>query len=523
MHLPLCAPQGFRTAEEVERYDAMMQELCSLVAEKHGGSLKAEHGTGRNVAPWVEMEWGTKAFELMWELKELFDPNYVLNPGVILNGDPDIHKKSLKPSPPASSIVDRCIECGFCESNCPSRDVTLTPRQRITVYREISRLKALPSRTAVEELRLKEFREAFDYLGQSTCAADGMCQTKCPVKINTGELIKAVRAEEMAADGAATGVSKALASNFSMTVTAAKTALRAADIAHAIFGPGLLETVSGKLNEVTGRAIPVWNKYLPRAAGPLPEPLPAQPMVGGLERKVVYVPSCVTRMMGPARGDSTDEDVTEKMMSILGKAGYEVVYPEGVSSLCCGMMFNSRGAKAAAQGKSDELEQALLKASENGKYPILIDTSPCLQSIKESFTSGKLRFGLYEPVEFISTFLMDKLEFEPARKSVAVHVPCSSKKMGLEDTFMKVASKCADEVHSSGIPCCGMAGDRGMRYPELTGSSLQHLAVPSGCTDGYSSSRTCEMSLSNHSGINFRGLVYLVDEATRAKGKQPQQ
>lgn len=517
----LSAPQGFRTADEVERYDAMMQELCSIVAEKHGGSLKAEHGTGRNVAPWVEMEWGTKAFELMWELKELFDPNYVLNPGVILNGDPDIHKKSLKPSPPASSIVDRCIECGFCESNCPSRDVTLTPRQRITVFREISRLKALPSRTAAEELKLKEFREAFDYLGQSTCAADGMCQQKCPVKINTGELIKSLRAEELAADASASGVSMALAKNFSLTVAAAKGVLRMTDMAHALFGPGLLEAVSGKLNQVTDHTVPVWNKYLPRAAGPLPAPLPPTPMVGGVERKVVYVPSCVTRMMGPSRSDSTDADVTEKMMSILGKAGYQVVYPEGISSLCCGMMFNSRGAKAAAGVKSSELEEALLRASENGKYPILMDTSPCLQSMKESFSSGKLRFGLYEPVEFISTFLMDKLEFTPSRKSIAVHVPCSSKKMGLENTMMKVASKCAEEVHGSGIPCCGMAGDRGMRYPELTGGSLQHLAVPAGCNDGYSTSRTCEMSLSNHSGINFRGLVYLVDESTRPKQKQP--
>lgn len=372
-------------------------------------------------------------------------------------------------------------------------------------------------RTAAEEAQLTEFRAAFDYLGQSTCAADGMCQQKCPVKINTGELIKTLRAEEMAKDATATGVSMALAKNFSLTVAAAKGVLGMADMAHALFGPRLLEAVSGKLNSVTGQAIPVWNRHMPKPAGALPEPLAAQHMVGGVERKVVYMPTCVTRMMGPSRGDTEEEPVTEKMMSILGKAGYQVVYPEGVGSLCCGMMFNSRGAKGAAGVKSNELEEALLKASENGKYPILVDTSPCLQSIKESFTSNKLRFGLYEPVEFISTFLMDKLEFTPARKSIAVHVPCSSKKMGIESTFMKVASKCADEVHSSGIPCCGMAGDRGMRFTELTGSSLQHLDLPKSCSDGYSTSRTCEMSLSNHSGINFRGLVYLVDEATRAK------
>lgn len=70
-----------------------------------------------------------------------------------LNQDPEVHIKHLKPSPPASAIVDRCIECGFCESNCPSRDITLTPRQRITTYREISRLRSIPNRTPDQEQR----------------------------------------------------------------------------------------------------------------------------------------------------------------------------------------------------------------------------------------------------------------------------------------------------------------------------------------------------------------------------------
>jgi len=144
------------------------------------------------------------------------------------------------------------------------------------------------------------------------------------------------------------------------------------------------------------------------------------------------------------------------------------------------------------------------------------DTSPCLQTLKET-SNVNLKFALYEPVEFISKHMMDKLEFTQQKKSVAIHVPCSSKKMGIESQFMALASKCAEEVTPSGIPCCGMAGDRGLRYPELTASSLQHLNLPKNCADGYSSSRTCEMSLSNHSGVNFRGLVYLVDEATTAK------
>jgi D-lactate dehydrogenase len=248
-NLHLVFSQGFRTAAEVERYDNMMQELCSLVAEKHGGSLKAEHGTGRNVAPFVEMEWGPTAYALMWQLKELFDPDYVLNPGVILNADPDVHKKNLKPSPPASPLVDRCIECGFCESNCPSRDVTLTPRQRITVYREISRLRALPSRSGEDEARLKEFTTAFDYLGTSTCAADGMCQQKCPVSINTGDLVKHLRAEELKKDTSSTWAAMQLAKNFSTTVTAGQS-VRAGSIS-AVNGP---LTVAAQAGDLTGLA-----------------------------------------------------------------------------------------------------------------------------------------------------------------------------------------------------------------------------------------------------------------------------
>ena len=157
-------------------------------------------------------------------------------------------------------------------------------------------------------------------------------------------------------------------------------------------------------------------------------------------------------------------------------------------------------------------------ASEGGKLPIVVDTSPCLAQIKEQLSNPALRFSLYEPAEFISNHLVDKLEWKKVRDHVAIHVPCSSKKLGVENTFAKIAGLCAEQVTPSGVPCCGMAGDRGMRYPELTGSSLSYLDLPKSCSDGYSTSRTCEMSLSNHSdGVPFKGLVYLVDEATSAK------
>jgi D-lactate dehydrogenase len=479
--------------------------------------LKAEHGTGRNVAPFVEMEWGTKAYDIMWELKEMFDPAYVLNPGVILNRDPDVHQKFLKPKPVADPIVDMCMECGFCESNCPSRDVSLTPRQRITVYREISRLQAMENRGTEDQARLDEFLDIFSYAGDSTCAADGMCEVKCPVGINTGTLVKSIRARELEQAKNVSSVAASLGRNFASFSGVVPPFLNLVSGFHSILGEGVLKTVSGGLNKISGNMIPEWNPHMPRGAPKLPEPNHAKEKHAGVERKVVYLPSCVTRMMGPSKADANLEGVADAMMSILAKADYEVVYPKGLSDQCCGMLFNSRGFKDTAITKAAQMEEALLEASENGKYPIVVDTSPCLAEIKGSLQNPALRFSLYEPAEFIANHLLDKLEFNKVKKHVAIHVPCSSKKLGVEQTFTKLAEKCAEEVTGSGIPCCGMAGDRGMRYPELTGGSLKYLDLPKGCTDGYSTSRTCEMSLTNHSDVSFKGLVYLVDEATTAK------
>lgn len=435
----------------------------------------------------------SQAYDLMWELKELFDPEYVLNPGVILNKDPNAHIKFLKPSPAANPLVNRCIECGFCESNCPSRDLTLTPRQRITTYREMARLKALPSRTADEEKRLQastrrgprrlwlfmpaaatsspfflalplafcstqDFSKQYTYDGEQTCAADGMCQEKCPVKINTGELIKSVRAEEMKEWERSSSAAMWLARNYHLFNGIVPRFLNAVDLAHRVVGPKPLEVISSALNKWTDNYVPVWNRYMPRGSSKLQQP-PAAPSTSAapaareIPRKVVYVPSCVTRMMGPAGVDkSTEGAVHDRLLSLFGKAGYEVVYPEGIEGSCCGMIFNTRGFKDAAAYKCSSLEESLVKASEGGKIPIVMDTSPCLAQVKQSLSTPDLRFALYEPVEFISKFLVDKLEFSKRKESIAIHVPCSSKKMGLEDTFVKLAEKCAHKAsrHTGG-------------------------------------------------------------------------
>ena len=353
-----------------------------------------------------------------------------------------------------------------------------------------------------------------------------MCQEKCPVKINTGELIKTLRQEalEKAAEGEAkprgAAVAAFLASHFGTVSALVPPFLNIVSVVHSVIGSRPMNWIAGTVWGVGNNMVPLWNQYMPRGAQPLALPT-SNADADADRRKVVYLASCVTRMMGPARGDTDagEEAVHAKLISVLEKAGYDVVVPEGIGSMCCGMIFDSRGFRDVGASQASDLQQQLLQVSEGGKLPIICDTSPCLQRMKEKFDDPLLKFALYEPVQFISMYLKDRLQFQKVRDTVAIHVPCSSKKLKLNDQMVELAEMCAREVHVTPIPCCGMAGDRGMRYPELTEASLQHLELPTTCSDGYSTSRTCEMSLSNHSDVHFRSLLYLIDEAAQPKVK----
>lgn len=523
-NLHIVFSQGFRTPEEVATFGKVLEGMAVIVADKYGGSLKGEHGTGRNMAPFVEMEWGRTATAVMHEIKDIFDPSNLLNPGVVLNEDVHLHMRHLKPSPPVSPTIDRCIECGFCEPVCPSRDVTVTPRQRIQLAKEMGRLQRLPEPSAEQKTRLEEMSKAYDYYGNATCAVDGMCQTRCPVSINTGEYIKQLRVKDLSQSGSATWFSTWLAHRFGLITASVPTFLNLVSGLHGIVGAAPLRGISALLNRLTGNLVPVWQPYMAQGAPALKAPpAPVAPATAdlpasGIPRKVVYFPSCVTRMMGPSRSDSERRSVPDALMSVLSKAGYEVIIPEGVSSLCCGMLFDSRGLKPAAGIKLAELQTALLVASENGKLPVLTDTSPCLATIKDGVAGAQeLTFSLFEPVGFINNMLSDKLEWSQVKDRVAVHVPCTSKRAGLEESFARLAGKCAGEVHMSGVSCCGMAGERGLRYPELTAAATQHVSLPADVADGYSTARTCEMGMSAAADLDFRNIVFLVDEATKPK------
>ena len=497
--------QDFSIQSEVSRYRDFMDEVVEMVVTKYDGSLKAEHGTGRNMAPFVEKEWGTAAFQLMKEIKILFDPDNLLNPGVIINEDAEAHIKNLKSLPATHEVADKCIECGFCESVCPSRNLSFTPRQRIAGRREISRKLSEESSAP----GLKRFVKSYRYPGMDSCAADGLCATKCPIGIDTGKMVKALRKE--AHGQLADKIASTVGSRFGTVARTISHTLNIVDKIHNFGGTRFMEQASAIARKTTFGALPLWNKEMPSGVREIePEPIdPANPL------KVIYFPSCASRSMsGSSRSDTGRDDLPRKTASLLKKGGYEIIYPEGLEGLCCGQAFESKGFIAEADRKAKELSDKLLEVSQNGSIPVLCDTSPCLQRMKSTVDKS---LKLYEPIEFVLQFLMDRLTFTQKEITIAVHPTCSTRKMGLETKLLELARACATEViWPEDIHCCGFAGDRGFNFPELNEAALKGLDEHTcSCEAGYSTSITCEIGLSLHAGIPYRSILYLVDEVTQ--------
>lgn len=497
--------QDFSDANQVERYSGMMNAVSVLVVGKYDGSLKAEHGTGRNMAPFVEFEWGKDAYSLMRKIKNLFDPRNILNPGVILNSDKEIHLKNFKPVPPASEITDKCTECGFCEPSCVSAGLTLTPRQRIVVHREMAALR----RSGQQPHILASLARDYQYQGDETCATDGLCALACPVKIDCGKLIKSLRSENVVRRTAMAGW---LAAHLGFVTSSARLVLSSVDFSRKVMGATVLGGLASGLRKLSGNRIPAWNPYLPSGSKRIRR---EKSLNTGNSRKVVYFPSCINRSMGVSYEHREEKQLSEVLTGLLMKAGYDIIFPENLDELCCGMAFSSKGYVKTGESKSRQLEAALLAASENGKYPVLCDMSPCLFTMKENITSLKL----YEPVEFILDHAVRYLEIHKSDETITVFPVCSMKKMGLDAKLLELGNLCARNVVMPETNCCGFAGDRGFTFPELNNHGLRNLKeqISEEVKHGYSNSRTCEIGLSLHSGVSFKSIVYLVDKVSTPK------
>lgn len=498
--------QAFDTRAEIDRYSHLMHKIKELVVDRYDGSLKAEHGTGRNMAPFVEAEWGAKAWSLMKRLKKAFDPQGILNPGVIFNDDPECFIHGMKPLPLTDPHVDRCIECGFCEPNCVSCGLTLSARQRIVVQREISRLRA----DSEDAERLKELEKGFRYYGEETCAGDGLCSTSCPMKINTADLIHDIREKMLPASGKKLG--RWAANHLAGISSGLRLALDTASGVHSVIGDKGV-TVLGKGLYKLG--MPLWTPSLP--TGFNPSALTTVPQAE-MPQKLVYFPSCINRTMGESKEPDTKvRPLPEVFVSLCKKAGYEVIFPENMDGLCCGMIWESKGMPDIADAKNHELEEALNRASENGRWPVVCDQSPCLHRMRTHIKSLRL----YEPAEFIHDYLAPRLTFHRHDTPIAVHITCSSRHMGLGDKITALARMCSTNVLvPEEVGCCGFAGDKGFTHPELNAWGLRKLKPQleaAGVKYGYSNSRTCEIGLTTNGGIPYKSIVYLVDECTTSK------
>ena len=513
--------QSFNSDAEVSRYEQLMEDVKCLVVDKYDGSLKAEHGTGRNMAPYVRYEWGDDAFKAMKAVKELFDPHNLLNPGVIFNDDPKCHIKNFKPLPRLSvgseqgaaicEKTDRCIECGFCEVNCLTCGFTISSRQRIVINREISRLK----QTGEDPERLALLKKQYRYLGNQTCAGDGLCSMSCPMGINVGDLTHLIRQEELPKGSWGYKAGNFAAVHFSGMKTALRPVLRLAHVGHAVLGTKAMSGITRGMHEYMG--IPLWVPAMPKAYK-IPANLNLRVNKDVQQvNKVVYFPSCINQTMGLADKSPVDQALVNKMVALLHKADYEVIFPKNMKKLCCGTIWESKGMIDIADRKAAELGEALWEASEHGKYPVLCDQSPCLHRMRETIK----RMKLYEPAEFIDTFLKDKLDFHPVNTPVSVHVTCSMRKMGLANTIIGVAKLCSNHVIvPEGVGCCGFAGDRGFTHPEVNSYALRKLRPQleeANVQIGYSNSRTCEIGLTTNTGIPYVSIAYLVDKCTTKK------
>lgn len=497
--------QGFENQAAIDKYANLMHKIEELVLG-YKGSLKAEHGTGRNMAPFVEAEWGSRAWEVMKRIKKAFDPKGLLNPGVIFNDDPNCFIHGMKPLPLTDPHVDRCIECGFCEVNCVSCGLTLSARQRIVAQREISRLRG----TGENPERLAALEKGFRYYGDETCAGDGLCSTSCPMKINTADLIHDIRERNMGSTGRKVG--KWAADHLGGVSDGLRLALGAANVAHKVLGDKGVNSVGRALHKV---GFPLWTASLPKPFNPshlTKEKDAEQP------RKVVYFPSCINRAMGVSEeAGNKERPLADVFVDLCHKAGFEVIFPENMSGLCCGMIWESKGMPDIADRKVHELETALALASEAGNIPVVCDQSPCLHRMRDHIHS----MHLYEPAEFIHDYLAPHLDFHPTDEPVAVHITCSSRRMGIGDKIIALASRCSGKVLvPAEVGCCGFAGDKGFTHPELNRWGLRKLKPQiegAGIKQGYSNSRTCEIGLTTNSGIPYKSIVYLVDRTTTAK------
>ncbi len=511
LHFTLVA--DFGDPQSKKRYAAFMEELVDLVVNKYNGSLKAEHGTGLNMAPFVEPEWGAKATSMMWRIKELTDRKGILGPNVILTRNAKIHLENLKSVPQIEGVTgsSQCIECGFCEPVCPSRNVTTTPRQRIVLRREMAR-------QSPGSPMLARLQEEYQYDGIETCAGDGTCAIPCPIGINTGALIREFRAMETTPT--ADKIALRVAENWSTVEKVSRVSLSAARAFYALFGAKPLTALTGVARAVANPDL------IPSVPGPMPRAARAPRPTEKNGAAAVYFPACINRMFGRDPDGPASPSLPEALVKLSERAGKPLWIPPDVAGLCCSTPMKSKGYPQGHGFMAKSIAEAMLRWSDGGKIPIVVDAASCTLGLSQDIAQllDAETKTKYESLSIINSIawcrdLLPKLTIRRKLGRIAVHPTCSITHLQLAKTLKQIAEHLAEEVEVPiGTTCCGTAGDRGLLHPELVVSATREVkaVLDAHPAEAYvSANRTCEMGLRQATGRPYESFVFLLEKLSR--------
>ena len=516
--------QTFEDSSGTRQYERFINDLTEMTVGKYDGALKAEHGTGRNMAPFLETEWGSFAVEIMQDLKKLIDPELLLNPGVIVNSDPQVHLKNIKSTPTIDAVVDSCIECGFCETWCPSQDLSMTPRRRISTWREI---ESLQKGNFTDRETARALLKDYEFESVDTCAVDGLCALGCPVKIDTGDLTRHFREQKQGLLGRR--IAWWTVRYFGFVVEMIRLGLNLATPMLRLLGGDRITALSLRIHNWSGGHIPVWHRFMPTGGRGLPI---IRIKNSQQKEEMVYFASCLNRGMDKIPGETQKPSTAAAFIALMQEAGIHPIYPAHLEDLCCGTPYSSKGYSKAYKLMAENTARSLWKSSQQGRLPIVVDTSPCTYKMQhyDTVLEGEIlehwkALRIVDIIEYLNDTIIPRLELKNKIDKVVLHPTCSTRKMGLEGKLAAVASACSHEtVIPEDIGCCGFAGDRGFLVPELTEEATKREAAEvndmSGVSGHYSSSRTCEMGMSAATGASYSSLIQLVYSAVYGKTKR---
>lgn len=499
-----------------EFMEAMVDSVIALQ-----GSTKAEHGTGRMIAPFVEKEWGAKAYAINRRIKEIFDPHSLINPDVIISDNPQIHTQNLKQSSEVEDFINQCMECGFCEKVCPSRELTLTPRQRIAVRKEIARLEALlaestksTQKPAHIQAQLEELKKGYQYFGIDTCATCSMCSLSCPLEIDSGKI--ASKLSPATKGTFSRFVATQSAKHFSTTLSLAKGGLRIANFSSNIVGKNTLSNLSKKMS-----FLPYIPHSLPRANA---YRLESKDSNAQSQVAIIYFSTCINRSFAPQSSLKDTRALQEVFESLCEKARVSVVYPQNLSNLCCGKAYKDypQSAKLKRKEVYRALESSVKELQSKGveQIHIVCDHSACSYELKNGLKELDSTLTILDMPECIESTLLPRLHITPLDEDIALYAMCATRKGKWDKSLESIAKTCTNGeviVHSK-TQCCGFAGNKGFICSELNASALRELSEfykDRKLRFGFSSSSTCEIGLNDKTNITWQNLIYLVDRVSK--------